>query len=384
MRRISLDAGGGRIVLACLAFALLSIPVGGCGPEAEPPPPPPRPVKAMRIIDASSLSANAFPGRASPGREANLSFRVVGPLIELPVSVGDRVAQDAVIARIDPKDYQSLVDAAVGELQMAQAAAKRAQADLTRIENTFRDDPGATSEMARDRARQLRDSSAAAVRTFDATVGGMRDRLSYTVLAAPFAGEVVETYVENFETVVPKQPIARIVDTRSIEFVVSVPESLIGYAPQVTSIEVSFDALPGIKVPAMIKEIGREATQATRTYPVTLVMKQPANAKILSGMAGEALIEAELPTGSRELGIEIPATALFTVDDTSRSYVWLINEGSSTLERREVQAGQLSEFGVLIRSGLQAGDRIVVAGVSVLVEGQEVVILGEAGGAGRS
>jgi len=62
----------------------------------------------------------------------------------------------------------------------------------------------------------------------------------------------------------------------------------------------------------------------------------------------------------------------------------LINEASSTLERREVQAGQLSEFGVLIRSGLQAGDQIVVAGVSTLVEGQEVVILGGEGGSGRS
>ncbi len=319
MRRISHDARGGRIVLACLAFALLSIPVAGCGSESEPPPPPPRPVKAMRVVDASSLSSSAFPGRATPGREANLSFRVAGPLIELPVSVGDRVAQGAVIARVDPRDYQSLVDAAVGERQMAQAAAKRAQADLNRIENTFRDDPGATSEMARDRARQLRDSSAAAVRTFDATVGGMRDRLSYTVLEAPFAGEVVETYVENFDTVVPKQPIARIVDTKSIEFVISVPESQIGYASQVTAIEVTFDALPGIQVPATIQEIGREATQATRTYPVTLVMAQPANARILSGMAGEAMIEAELPEGSRALGIQIPGTALFTEDDPSQS-----------------------------------------------------------------
>jgi multidrug efflux pump subunit AcrA (membrane-fusion protein) len=54
------------------------------------------------------------------------------------------------------------------------------------------------------------------------------------------------------------------------------------------------------------------------------------------------------------------------------------------LERREVQSGQLSEFGVLIRSGLQAGDLIVVAGVSVLEEGQKVAILDEEGGAGSS
>ena len=203
-------------------------------------------------------------------------------------------------------------------------------------------------------------------------------------MTSPFAGDVVETYVENFETVVPKQPIARIVDTKRVEFVISVPESQIGYAADVTSIEVTFDALPGITVPATIKEIGKEATQATRTYPVTLVMEQPENAEILSGMAGEAYISAELPEGARELGIQIPVPALFTADDLNKSYVWVVDGATRTLERREVEPGVLSEFGVRIRSGLQAGEQIVVAGVSTLQEGQEVVVLDEEGGDGGS
>jgi RND family efflux transporter MFP subunit len=253
----------------------------------------------MRVLDASSLSTSAFPGRANPGQEVNLSFRVAGPLTEFPVSVGDRVVAGQVVARIDPTDYQTVVDAAASELQMARAAAKRAGADLGRIESAYREDPGATSEMALDRARQVRDSAVAGVRAVEATVSGARDQLGYTELQAPFEGEVVETYVENFETVVPKQPIARIVDNSSIDFVVSVPENLIGYAPNVTRIEVTFDALPGTVLAGRIKEIGREATQATRTYPVTIAIDPPDGVEVLSGMAGEASIEAELPTGAR-------------------------------------------------------------------------------------
>ncbi len=200
MTRMGLDACNGKVALAGLALVFV---LGlGCSPESEPSKPP-RPVKAMRVLDASSLSTSAFPGRAAPGQEANLSFRVAGPLIELPAAVGDRVEKGDVVARIDPKDYQSLVDAAVGELQMAQAAATRARADFQRIENTYRDDPGATSQTARDRARQLRDSSAASVRALEAGAGAARDQLSYTTLTSPFAGDVVETYVENFENVVP-------------------------------------------------------------------------------------------------------------------------------------------------------------------------------------
>ncbi len=151
-----------------------------------------------------------------------------------------------------------------------------------------------------------------------------------------------------------------------------------------TSVEVTFDALPGIKVAATIKEIGKEATQATRTYPVTLIMAQPENAEILSGMAGEASVSAELPVGARQLGIQIPASALFTADDLSKSYVWVVDGATHTLERRAVEPGVLSEFGVRIRSGLRAGEQIVVAGVSSLREGQEVVVLDEGGETGSS
>ncbi len=391
------------------AVVVSGLLVAACAPEPEPAKPP-RSVKAMQVVAPSTLASRSFPGRAEAGQDVNLSFRVAGPLIELPAAVGDKVKQGDLVARIDPTDYQSVVSSLEGQLQSAQAAANRAQADLDRIEKTFLEDPGATTEMALDRARQLRDSTAATVRSSSATVAGARDQLSYTSLSAPFDGEVVETYVENFETVVPMQLVLRIVDpTRieftisvpenqigyapyfetvvpmqlvlrivdptRIEFTISVPENQIGYAPYVTSVQVSFDALPGIKVTAVIKEISKEASQATRTYPVTLAMDQPEGVEILPGMAGEALLEAELPEDSVSVGIQIPTTALFAEDDTEKSYVWVIDQATNTLERREVQTGELSEFGILIRSGLEAGDWVVVAGASLLSAGEEVSVL---------
>jgi RND family efflux transporter MFP subunit len=360
-----------RVAAGMVAAGLF---MAGCAPDPDTAKPP-RSVKAMQVAAPSSLISGSFPGRAEAGQEVNLSFRVAGPLIELPVSVGDQVDAGDIVARIDPTDYQSVVAGLEGQLQAAEAAANRAQADFGRIENTIREDPGATSEMALDRVRQLRDSTAATVRTARATVQGARDQLSYTQLEAPFVGEVVETYVENFETVIPKQPILRIVDATRIEFTISVAENQIVYAPYVTGARVTFDALRGVEVAAVIKEISREATQATRTFPVTLVMDQPEGVKILPGMAGEALIEAELPADSVRLGIQIPTTALFTEDDPSRSYVWVIDQATNRLERREVETGALSEFGVLIRLGLEAGEWIVVAGASLLSAGEEVRML---------
>ena len=202
-----------------------------------------------------------------------------------------------------------------------------------------------------------------------------RDQLGYTELKAPFDGIVVETYVENFETVVAKQPVLRVLDPSSIEFVVSVPENLITLAPYVTGSTVTFDALPGIEISAKIKEIGKEASQATRTYPVTLVMEQPEGAEILPGMAGQASITSRPPEDSTLVGIQVPATAVFTGEDRSRNFVWIVDESSRTLSRREVELGQLARYGVLIKSGLEPGEWIVIKGVHSVREGQKVRIL---------
>jgi RND family efflux transporter MFP subunit len=156
---------------------------------------------------------------------------------------------------------------------------------------------------------------------------------------------------------------------------VSIPENLIGYAGYVTNVSITFDALPGVEVPAGIKEIGSEASQATRTYPLTLVMEQPEGGKILPGMAGKATIQARLPESAGKTGISIPASAAFAGSDIKKTNVWVIDPQSRILSRREVETGEPTSAGLLIKSGLEAGEWIVTAGTHSLTEGQVVKIV---------
>jgi RND family efflux transporter MFP subunit len=352
-----------------LASSILFL--SACGPQA-PVEQLPRLVHAVLIADASEFAARSFPGRARAGQEVNRSFRVSGPLIELPVNVGDKVAEGALLARIDPQDFATRLRTLEGQLEREVANQQRASADLQRIENVLREDPGATSQAAVDRVRQLSASANAAVQSLQATVENARDQLSYTNLKAPFAGVVVETYAENFETVLARQPILRLLDPTSIEMVIQIPESLIALAPYVEEISVTFDALPDVDIPATIKEIGREATRATRTYPVTLVMGQPDGAEILPGMAGRADISSRLPESAPQVGIEIPLTAVFAGTEQGTNYVWVIDPGDGTLSRREVVLGRISPFGVIISQGLATGETVVTKGVHTLSEGEVV------------
>ncbi len=364
------DSPTGMTKVSVCALAMSLLVLAGCTEEA--PPAPPKPVKALRISDPGGLSEGSFPGLAAAGQEANMSFRVSGPLVELPVSVGDAIEAGAIVARIDPNDFEVVLQNAESALAAAQANARRAEADYDRLKSAQDEDPGATSQRAVDLALSTRDAARAGVSSAEATVQTARDRLGYTSLAAPFDGEVVETYVENFETVIVRQPILRLVNNSGIKMTLSIPENLIGYADFVTNITVTFDALPGVEVPATITEIGGEASRATRTYPLTIVMEQPDGAEILPGMAGLARIQGQLPE-TVETGLHVPPTALFAGTDTERSYVWVIENDGVT--RREVQTGTLTTNGVLITSGLEPGELIVAAGVSALVDGQNVRII---------
>ena len=366
--------------LAAVAFALPLL--AGCGePEAEKS--IIRPVRAIQVADVEGLRRRGFPGRASATQEIDLAFRVDGPLITRPVNVGDEVAAGDVVARIDPRDFEVDLRNVKSQLAEARARAERAESDYRRLLNIFKTDPGATSEAAIDQAREQRDGATANVEALTASVASAQDALDDTTLKAPFDGVVVTTYVENFQNVRAKAPIVRILDNSHIEMVVNVPEDVISLASRVETVTLQFDAFAGREFTGTIKEIGREASQTTRTFPITLIMEQPEDIRILPGMAGTARAnKVDLPEERQRGGLAVPPGAIFTPDIETQSHVWIItpSEGDlGVLERRPVKTGDMARHGVMVTEGLSAGEWIVTAGVHSVEEGQTVRILKQSG-----
>jgi RND family efflux transporter MFP subunit len=237
---------------------------------------------------------------------------------------------------------------------------------------------GAVSRQDLDNARAAYDASDAQVRIREKAVED-------TVMRAKFAGTIAATYVENFQNVNAKQPVLRLLDTSKVEMWVSIPESLIAFAEHVVDIRVRFDVFPGREIAARIKEIGREASSTTRTYPVNLIMDQPADIKILPGMAGSVNGRIVLPEAPETF--EVPLSAL-TTPDNDQNYIWVIQRGAGDssgqesigeARRREVKVEGTTARGVLI-TGVQVGELVATAGADTLEEGQKVRILPPAEG----
>ncbi len=339
-----------------------------------------RSVRAIKVTNLDDFTQRWFPGQAKATQEVQLSFRVAGPLVDFPVDEGDRVKKSDVVARIDPRDYQVDLRNAKGRLEDAKAVLVRAKADYNRVVRIKQKDSGAISQAMIDKRKQLVKSTRAEIKSLNASVDAASDKLSYTFLKAPFNGIVSATYVENYEDVTAKQPILKLIDHSKIEMIINIPENLISHVDllkkQGDVLIVRFDPFPGSEIKAGIKEIGKEASRTTRTYPVTLIMDQPENINILPGMAGKAASVVGSGESSKEKAIVIPETAVFSTGEDAKTYVWVVNDATKKVHRREVKTSDLLDSGITITGGIVLDETIVTAGVHYLKEDQEIRILG--------
>lgn len=408
----------------CLLAALLLMP--GCRDPGTDTPEVIRPVRAIRVGDLKAVQGREFPGRAKAKEEVDLSFQVAGPLISLPVDVGTAVKKGDLIAALDPRDFQAAVDSAEGNLARAQAnllamergarpeeierleaavaqakasydqalaefernaellpkgAASKSDYDisLARRDRTQEEVRAAQEELnigLKGARQEDLDAKRAEIQALEAAVTTARNQLDYATLTAPFDGTVVARYVDNYQTMQAKETIVRLVDGSHIEVTIQVPENLIALVPQVTQVVCRFDALSDQEFTGRVTNIGTEASQTTRTYPVTVEIDQAGDARILPGMA--ATVRALTANEAAEKpDLVVPPHAIFSAGDGPQSYVWVVEEASQKAARREVKTGQLTAVGVVVKDGLKAGEWVVSAGVHSLREGQAVRILEE-------
>jgi RND family efflux transporter MFP subunit len=220
-----------------------------CGPSEEPAPVEIiRPVRAMQVPDAESLSRRAFPGTARAVQRSILSLEVPGRLIERPVDVGDEVEKGQLLAKLDPRDFENALTA-------AEAAEKRSGALRDRVAEAYETRAVAAQDVT-DAEERLR-AAAAEVKI-------RAKELDDSQLRAPHGGIISAIYVERFDVVRAKQPVLRLLDTSVIELVIDVPEDLIGNVRYLEDVRVRFSAFPDRELPAHVSEVGSEASAATR------------------------------------------------------------------------------------------------------------------------
>ena len=311
-----------------------------------------------------------FTGAAKAGVESKISFKVAGTLNELNPRVGDRIENGYLIARLDPRDYQLLVEDAQASLAQARAQAVRAEADFSRVRGLFERDNASQADY--DATRAARESALAQVRSIQKKLETAQLHVEYTELNSPINGAVAEVPVEVNENVQVGQPIVVLNAGARPEVEVTIPEVLIRDIQQGAAVGVSFDAIPNRGFRGRVTEISPSATSGMNTYPVTVLLNS-ADRRILPGMAAE--VTFRFASEAPGLRYVLPAHAV--VEDREGRFVYVVSEGSEGLgvvDRRPVVVGELVRDGIEVLEGLSDGDKVVVTGASRIQDGQQVRI----------
>ena len=116
-----------------------------------------------------------------------------------------------------------------------------------------------------------------------------------------------------------------------------------------------------------LREVSADADPVTRTFAVVAALPAPRDLKLLTGMTAE--VRLSLPEAGGESGGMLVPLAAVVGDSDGGSSVWVVPEEPGHPVRTRVELGAMRNDGVVILSGLQAGQRVAVAGVHSLHDG---------------
>ena len=349
-----------RFLFLALTVSLLA----ACEKESAEAPEIVRPVRILTIQTLQAGETLSYPGEVLGVQNAELAFEVPGRLVELPAEEGIEVTEGQLLAKVDPADFQSSVNAAEAEY-------RNAKETFERFEEVFA--KGAISRQDFDNQRRQFEVA-------EANLATARKALSNTELRAPFAGRIGRVYVENFNNIQAKQAILLLQDLSQLDVIVNVPEQDWQRAkPGLTLAQqterakpfVTLPTFPDREFPARITEVAASADPVTRTFSARGRFDPPEDIVILPGMSATVTVRIDPGVAGLQDAVQIPANAVVGGNDGG-SYVWKVDAATMTANLAPITVGQMSGSNITIVDGLSTGDRIAVSGVQQLADGMKV------------
>ena len=319
-----------------------------------------RTVKATSVLSLG-LIEKSFSGVVTPDQFSDLAFKMSGPLVALKVDEGEKVKTGQVIAEIDPLDFKL-------ELEAKRASYKTAQASMDR----------ATKLLAKEAiSRQEFETTQASFSNAKAAFEYAVNMVEQTKLRAPFNGFIQKKYVENYQKVQAGQGIVSLINPSKLLVQFTMPESNIMYLNSENTLKVEFDNYKGKWFNAKVKDYV-EASLDGSGIPVMLYIDDKdfdlSKYKISVGFSCHIALNADNET--QKSATLIPLSAIVSDSTTGDMYVFVIDKQTKKVAQRVIKEdGFVGRDQVIVSNGLTAGEQIVVAGATRLVDGQQVKVL---------
>jgi RND family efflux transporter MFP subunit len=287
-------------------------------------------------------------GTVHAKQETVISARIMATIATIPVRAGDAVKQGDELVMLDSRELEARLEQQRQQVAVAEAKLSEAESNYRRIEPLAGRGVATKAELDRAEAA-LRSAEAELARARQATEEGAT-ALSYGVIAAPFAGRVIERFADPGDTATPGEPLLKIYNPEHLRLEANVRESLASRLTRGDGLSVRIDALDA-EFAATVDEIVPSADPGSRSFVVKVSL--PVRANLYPGMFGRMLI----PAGTTER-FYIPGEAVARLGQLE--FVKVPQGGR--VVRRYIRTGESKEDGrVEVLSGLRAGETLLLS-----------------------
>ena len=331
--------------------------VGLAGPGAE--------IGRRITVEVETLAPTAFTdyvrltGTVEADRDVTVAAEESGVIRELYVEKGARVAAGQPIAKIDDRVLAAQAEQAAAEAALAKETWER--------QRRLWEEERIGTEIAYLRARY-------AAETADANARALAARLERTTIRAPVSGILDARFVEIGNMVAPGTPVARVVDSDPVKVVGGVPERFAGDVRRGGAVRITFDVLQGREFEGRIAFVGTVVDAQSRTFPIEVEVPNPGG-DIKPGMV------ANISATRRAFDsvIAVPRDAVVRTEGGYIAYVAVEQGGRTIAEARPLQLGPAQMNRIVVESGLQAGDRLIVVGQQQVAAGDILEVVAREG-----
>lgn len=306
-------------------------------------------VTVYAISPDTLIQYSRLPATVKAWRDVTLSALESGVVKAIQKEVGDSVSQG---------DTLALLNMEILEAQAIEATAnlKLQTYNFEHSKQLFNE--GSISEQAYFESEYDFNRAKSAAET-------IQKRLSYGRIRAPISGQIAQRFVELGQLIPLGGPTFRIVQTKQLRAEAWVSESEIGDFSEGSAVELTFDTLPEESILGAIGHIGPASQSDQRVFPIEVHIQNP-DPRIRPGMIGKIKAIRQMYRNV----VVIPREAVIERETGPAAFVIENNKG----QLRSLTLGAAEGDRVLIRKGLQFGDRLIVKGGRDLIDGDRVEI----------
>ena len=378
-------------VMGLGAVALFLVALGGWWYTR----PKPQAVRTVRAREAAGPGAqrtvlNAS-GYVTARREATVSSKVTGKVVEVLIEEGKKVEEGQILARLDDTNVKASLNLAEAQLVSARKALEEtrvriieADQELRRISNLLTNKIATQSDLdhaeaASSSLKARLEQQQADVTVAERTIQTWQQQLEDTIIRAPFAGIVTSKNAQPGEMISPisagggftRTGICTIVDMSSLEIEIDVNESYINRVEAGQAVEATLDAYPDWKIPCKVIAIIPTADRQKSTVKVRVGFDK-LDPRILPDMSTKVGFRDNTSSGpGTARTVTVPKNALQQRD--GKDMVLVVQNGRA--ERRAVTVGGTFKDEVALSAGLMPGEQVIIDAPQGLGDGDVVRVL---------